>query len=170
EQCPPGEPGMLYIGGCGVGLGYVGTETNSASFIDDPLYGRLYRTGDIISQDVTGLMRFIGRDDDQVKVRGFRIELGELESAALEHPRARNSAAWVFDAPVLGPVLTLAVQIDDVDPEDPETVLKGELTGVLADRLPDYMLPGRMVLLGDWPTNPNGKTDKAALRAIFDQE
>ncbi|WP_188316983.1 amino acid adenylation domain-containing protein [Solihabitans fulvus] len=170
EQCPPGEPGMLYIGGCGVGLGYVGTEANSASFIDDPVYGRLYRTGDIISQDETGLMRFIGRDDDQVKVRGFRIELGELESAALEHSRARNSAAWVFDAPVLGPVLTLAVQMDDLDAEAPEATLKRELTDVLAARLPEYMLPGRTVLLGDWPTNPNGKTDKAALRALIDQE
>ncbi|WP_367127803.1 amino acid adenylation domain-containing protein [Saccharothrix sp. HUAS TT1] len=170
EQCPPGEPGMLYIGGCGVGLGYVGNEANSASFLDDPVYGRLYRTGDIISQDSTGLMRFIGRDDDQVKVRGFRIELGELESAALEHPGVRNSAAWVFDAPVLGPVLTLAVQVDDPDAGSPRTVLTEELTGVLADRLPDYMLPGRTVLLGDWPTNYNGKTDKAALRALIDQE
>ncbi|MEU5695232.1 amino acid adenylation domain-containing protein [Actinosynnema sp. NPDC020468] len=165
EQCPPGEPGMLYIGGCGVGLGYVGTEANSASFVEDPVYGRLYRTGDIISQDATGLMRFIGRDDDQVKVRGFRIELGELESAALEHPRARNSAAWVFDAPVLGPTLTLAVQLDDTGPGREE-----ELTAVLAARLPEYMLPGRTVLLAEWPTNPNGKTDKAALRALIDQE
>ena len=97
---PVGVAGELYIGGIGVGRGYLGLpERTAACFVPDPFSSqpgaRLYRSGDLVRWRPDGNLDFLGRIDDQVKLRGFRIELGEIESVLDEHPAVRESAALV---------------------------------------------------------------------------
>src|SRR5207302_715439 len=94
---PVGVAGELYIGGVGVGRGYLNSpDITAVRFMPDPFSGepgaRLYRTGDLCRYLPDGNIEFLGRIDHQVKIRGFRIELGEIESLLLEHPGVAEAA------------------------------------------------------------------------------
>lgn len=97
EPCPTWVPGLLYIGGIGLALGYWrDDEKTNASFIRHPHTGeRLYRTGDLGRYLPDGTIEFLGRADFQVKVRGHRIELGEIETVLGQHPAVRTAAVTV---------------------------------------------------------------------------
>lgn len=93
EICPLWVAGHLYIGGIGVAEGYWKDpiKTN-AQFITHPQTGeRLYNTGDLGRLHPDGLIEFIGREDNQVKVRGFRVDLGEIEHMLKHCPGVREA-------------------------------------------------------------------------------
>ncbi|MEV0584413.1 amino acid adenylation domain-containing protein [Nonomuraea sp. NPDC050310] len=157
EPVPPGMIGELYLGGDGLARGYHRRpDLTDTRFVPDPFGpgGRLYRTGDLVRRCPDGLLEFIGRTDDQVKVRGVRIELGEVESALLTHPGVTRAAAAVRDDAPGGPALV--AYVDRLAPV-------GELRAHLADRLPPTMVPSLYVSVDTFPRLPNGKLDRTAL-------
>lgn len=158
NECPPGVPGELFIGGPQVSRGYLGRPGLTAErFVPDPFSAepgaRLYRTGDHVAWEEDGRISFMGRLDRQVKVQGQRVEIGEVESALRAHPG------------VLQAVVDYAGElVAYVTPEDAPDL--AELRERLAERLPVYMLPSRLVRLAMLPLNASGKVDVAALRAL----
>ncbi len=95
EPVPAGAEGEVYIGGDGVGRGYLRRpELTAQKFIPDPFAispgSRMYRTGDNARLRSDGHLEFLGRADHQVKIRGHRIELGEIESVLAQHPAVRE--------------------------------------------------------------------------------
>ncbi|WP_197523362.1 non-ribosomal peptide synthetase [Actinokineospora pegani] len=152
ELLAPGVVGELYLGGAGVALGYLGDPALTArKFVADPHGpGRLYRTGDRARWRSDGVLEFVGRADDQVKVRGFRVEPGEVEAAfaglvarAVVVLRENRLVAYVTGAAV------------DED----------RLRAHAAEVLPDHMVPAAVVGLEAFPETPSGKVDRAALPA-----
>ena len=159
---PVGTVGELCVGGDGVARGYLNaSEASAERFVPDPFAGetgaRLYRTGDRARYRADGLLEFLGRSDDQVKVRGFRIELGEVETALRTHPGVAT-AAVVLAQRDSGKTLVAYVVAA------PGACLgQRALREHLAEKLPPYMLPARIELLETLPVQANGKVDRQAL-------
>jgi hypothetical protein len=132
----------------------------SERFIANPLEaggGCLYRTGDLVRWCGDGQLEYLGRVDHQVKIRGFRIELGEVETQLLCQLEVREAAAVVREGSV-GPQLVAYVSA-----HAGQVVEAATLRERLSQRLPDYMLPGAIVVLEALPLTPNGKLDRKAL-------
>jgi len=160
QPVPPGTPGELYIGGAGVGRGYLNRPDVSAQkFIEHSHNGpaRLYRTGDFARLTKAGIIEYVGRQDSQVKVRGFRIELGEIEATLARHPEIKDSAVIArSDANGIQQLIAYFVAREMVPSVS-------ELRAFLSARLPDYMVPSAFVELAALPLTANGKVDKRAL-------
>ena len=165
EPVPVGVPGELYIGGAGVGRGYLKRpELTAERFLRDPFRdapgARLYRTGDAVRWLPDGTLEYLGRLDDQVKIRGFRVELGEIEAALLQHEAVRDAVVVAReDAPGERRLVAYIVARRSPAPAVPE------LRELLQRTLPEHMIPAHFVELPAVPLTPSGKVDRRALPA-----
>jgi amino acid adenylation domain-containing protein len=156
-----GEVGEIYIGGAGVGLGYLNRpELNRACFLPDPFADGaqrwIYKSGDLAIQLKDGQFEFQGRIDGQVKIRGFRIELGEIESVLRECDGVK---AAVVRAIELGPGDRRLIAF--VVGEGASQV--SQWKELLGRQLPTYMIPAEFVPVPYFPLTPGGKVDGQAL-------
>ncbi|MCA1436361.1 amino acid adenylation domain-containing protein [Bradyrhizobium sp. BRP20] len=175
--CSVGEVGEICVSGVGVAAGYVNDHVRTKNafgpnpFSNDPSFGRLYRTGDLGRVRSDGLLECLGRRDRQVKIRGHRIELGEIEARLSAHPSVHGAVAV---ASVCAGVKLTARDIAGSEAQAesrrlvayvsaPAELAESDLRKFLAEALPSYMLPERIVHVDDIPLTRNGKVDFAAL-------
>jgi amino acid adenylation domain-containing protein len=160
EPVPTGIAGELYIGGVGVARGYrndPGLTEQKFCMLPALSSNSLYRTGDMVRFREDGLLEFLGRVDNQVKVRGFRVGLEEIEAAICAHPGIAASAVRAFgDA---SGESALAAFVVPKTPFAQDTNLRT----FLGQTLPGYMVPTRFVFVSSLPTTANGKLDRAKL-------
>jgi amino acid adenylation domain-containing protein len=162
EPVPSGVTGELWIGGLGLARGYQGRAALTAErFVPHPLSctpgERLYRTGDLARYREDGVIEYLGRGDQQVKIRGHRIELGELEAVIREHAAVRDVAVSGRHTSA-GDALVAYV----VSSADQQQLLQ-DLRRHLVLSLPEYMLPAQIVVLDELPLTESGKVDRKAL-------
>jgi amino acid adenylation domain-containing protein len=160
-----GERGELLVSGAGLGRGYHNRpELTAEQFLPDPYGpwpgGRLYKTGDTARYLHNGLIQFLGRVDDQLKISGYRIEPGEIEGALLEHPEITAAVVVALeDAPGDKRLVAYLVANQEHIPNFDELRIH------LRERVPEYMVPSLFVYLDEMPLTLHGKIDKAALPA-----
>jgi amino acid adenylation domain-containing protein len=161
QPVSPNEPGELYIGGPGVTLGYLNLPERTAQvFIESPFFPgeQLYKTGDLVKMDESGLIEFVGRVDFQVKIRGFRIELGEVESCLDQYPPIQHRIVVAReDSPGDKRLVAYVVM------KPQQKLDRWALRQFLEAQLPAFMIPSAIVELPELPKNANGKIDRSAL-------
>lgn len=166
NPAPVGVAGELYIGGHGLARGYLHRpELTAERFVPHPFSAapgaRLYRSGDSARYRGDGLIEYLGRGDQQVKVRGYRIELGEIE-VVLGCLAGVREAVVAVRADAAGDSQLVAYITGEAE--------AGELERQLRQQLPEYMIPATFVFLPKLPVTPNGKVDRTALPAPDDAQ
>ncbi len=169
DPVSPGGVGQIAITGRGLARGYGGQPGRTAErFVADPYATRpgerLYLTGDLARRLPDGSLLFLGRSDDQVKVRGHRIEPAEVEEHIVGHPLVRQAVVAAAGTSAAGRQLVAAVTA--VAPGiDSGTLIRNVRHG-LADTVPPYMIPDRIIVLPDMPLAETGKVDRRAVAAL----
>ena len=167
---PIGAPGEIYVGGAGLARDYQNRpELTAARFLPDPFSGRpgarMYRTGDRGRRLASGDVEYLGRIDDQIKLRGYRIEPGEIQSALLKHPAAGE--AFITTRAHAGERFIVAYVVPSATYSENGRPLADTLRAFARKRLPEYMLPARIVIVERIPLTINGKVDGDALPDPF---
>jgi amino acid adenylation domain-containing protein len=163
HEVSPGEAGELLLSGPQVVGGYwQDEEVTARSFVS--VDGRpYYRTGDRVRRpDGDSPFLYLGRLDNQIKVLGHRVELGEVEAAIRQETGIDEVAAVGWPTSPAGASGIAAFVADaqlDVD----------SLKERLELRLPSYMVPRELRLLGELPVNANGKWDRGALIRFLEE-
>ncbi|NNN37940.1 AMP-binding protein [Streptomyces sp. S3(2020)] len=158
-----GEEAELVVTGRCLATGYLGDERLTGERFPELPYvdggtRRGYLTGDLVRSE-DGLLHFVGRIDDQLKVRGYRVEPGEVEAVLSRVPGVRRAAVVG-----LGSDRTTALQAYVVPAGDDQTAPDvAALRTACAAALPDYMIPARFVLVPELPLTANGKLARREL-------
>ncbi|MED5621725.1 non-ribosomal peptide synthetase/type I polyketide synthase [Ideonella sp. BN130291] len=154
--------GELLLGGDTLAHGYLGRpELTAERFRDDlpGLPGRWYVSGDLVRRAADGVCSYLGRADQQLKVDGFRIEPGEIELALMAHEAVKEAVVTAPELPGIGRQLVAHLVLRS--PAAP--ALPALLRSHLRERMPEYMVPVRYVVLDRLPTTPSGKIDRRGL-------
>ncbi|GAB4192319.1 MAG: hypothetical protein OHK0022_06410 [Roseiflexaceae bacterium] len=169
---PCGVPGELYIGGAGVTRGYLNRpELTAERFVPNPFgegletrnlrlevaelfqasslkpqASRLYRTGDLARYRSDGVIEFLGRVDQQIKLGGHRIELGEIEAVLAQHPLVQEAAVALREDTPGSPYLAAYVVPRGRRARVLRPVLPPDEQAALLARHRHYTLPNGMVI------------------------
>ena len=162
REAEKGEEGEICVRGTAVTLGYYNDpERTETAFVQNPLnraYPELiYRTGDTGRYNEAGELVFVSRRDSQIKHMGHRVELGEVELCFAGLGGA-ELCACIYDEKKKKIVLFYEGRAG-----------RAELLAGAEEKLPRYMLPGKIIKLEKMPLTPNGKIDRPGLRDMYDK-
>ena len=166
--CDPGEEGELVHRGALVALGYWGDrERTDERFrpLPDPLGTwrapeMVVWSGDTVVADEDGFLYFVGRTDEMIKTSGYRVSPAEVEEVAYDTGLTRDAVALGVPDARLGQHILLVASPKDGGEIDPDGLI-----AAMRRRLPGYMVPRAVVVRDAIPRSPNGKFDRALLRA-----
>ena len=149
KPVPDGEIGELFIEGPTVMLGYWdgGRRTPAA---------HPYPTGDRVSREPGGALRYHGRRDHMIKVRGYRIELGEVEAALVKHPDVREVVTMAVDQKLVAVLVSRSTSLSVLN-------VKQHCASIL----PSYMVPHEIVSVPALPKTSTGKIDRVLVQKAF---
>jgi len=149
-----GEVGEVAIRGANVTRGYEhNEEANKAAFT-----GRWFRTGDLGRLDAEGYLMLTGRLKEIINRGGEKISPREVDEALAQHPAVGQAVTFALAHKALGQDVAAAVVLREGAEAEP-----AELRSFLAERLADFKVPRRILILDSIPTGPTGKFQRIGL-------
>ena len=162
RQVMPTGTGEIYIAGECLAKGYINRDDlTEQAFLPDPFFAGefMYKTGDLGRLRADGNWQCLGRVDSQLKLNGHRIEPEEIEAQMLQSGLVKEAA--VVPVKREGTVSALcAFAVPQAG------FSEGSVRDFLAERLPDYMVPGQVRTLAQMPRTSSGKADRKALEGM----
>ena len=159
KRVPIGCIGELAIGGDGLSNGYYKRDQlNEEKFVCLPKIDKTnhyFLTGDLAYWDNQGNLNIVGRNDRMVKLNGYRIELDEIQSVITSIEQVKECAVFVANGNYLAACCTLK-----------SPIIEQEIRAVLQAKIPDYMIPNKIMIVEELAHTPNGKLDIKRMAAM----
>lgn len=166
EICGPNEPGELVHRGSLVALGYWNDQERTQERFKPvpnptgglPIMELAVWSGDLVKKDEEGFLYFIGRNDDMIKTSGYRVSPTEVEEVVYASGLVGEVAALGIPHIQLGQAIVLAVTT-----QVGRTIDATAIINLCKQKLPNFMIPQKVINYDALPKNPNGKIDRKAL-------
>jgi acyl-CoA ligase (AMP-forming) (exosortase A-associated) len=168
--CREGEVGELVHRGANISMGYWrDPESTRRVFRPHPFQetGQAYKetvvfSGDLVKKDQEGFLYFVGRKDQLIKSHGFRVSPEEIE-------------AWIFSSTLVSHVVAFSVPRGEVDcdivaaivPQEPASFKEEHLHEFCKREMPEYMRPGIIWCLDQFPQTSSGKPDRCKIKEMY---
>lgn len=148
-----GEHGELYIGGDCLSRGYLNDSINNSKKYVNIINDRFFKTGDIVRENDSKEVFYIGRKDNQVKIRGHRIELEEIENHINLYEKINECVVNLIELKNEQLIIE-ALYTSNID------ISYSEIKEYLEKNLPSYMIPSKFTRVETFMHNENGKIDR----------
>lgn len=151
-----GEVGEIACRSFGVMKGYYNMPEKTQEAIDEE--GWFY-TGDLGSIDIEGNLRIVGRKKEMIIRGGYNIYPREIEEVFYKHPDVMEVAVVGLPDTVLGEIVCACIKLKSSAQVD-----EHDLLHFIKDRIADYKVPSKIILVDEFPMTASGKIRKVSLR------
>lgn len=158
KECPDDIVGGIYIAGLGLAEGYLNDSelTKSKFFFHPDLKKRLYFTGDLGRYRKDGIIEFVGRGDNQVKINGHRVELSEIDNILQENENIKQAISLlVATENKNNRIITFVVPTDglnrktDIEEEEIEQIWKENTEKIDRDLFENWVASANLFALSN---------------------
>ncbi|MBM7717033.1 AMP-binding protein [Siminovitchia sp. FSL H7-0308] len=151
-----GEVGEIACRSFGVMKGYCNMPEHTKAVLDED--GWFY-TGDLGTIDIEGNLRIVGRKKEMVVRGGYNIYPREIEEVFYQHPDVMEAAVVGLPDTVLGEISCACITLKPHSQMDEK-----DLFQFIRERIADYKVPDKMIILDEFPMTASGKIKKISLR------
>jgi acyl-CoA synthetase (AMP-forming)/AMP-acid ligase II len=153
-----GGTGEVVISGPNVTPGYEGNpEANAKSFFEAEGQ-RWFRTGDQGAFDGEGYLRLTGRLKEIINRGGEKISPLEVDEVLMDHPAIAQCVAFAIPHAKLGEEVGAAVVL-----RDGENASEQDIRAFAAERMADFKVPRKVVILDEIPKGATGKMQRIGM-------
>ena len=150
--------GEVVISGPNVTPGYeANPEANDRGFFE--VAGkRWFRTGDQGAFDADGYLSLTGRLTEIINRGGEKVSPLEVDGVLMDHPAVAQCVAFALPHPKLGEEVAAAVVL-----REGHTADEAAIRAFAAERMADFKVPRRVVILDEIPKGATGKMQRIGM-------
>jgi acyl-CoA synthetase (AMP-forming)/AMP-acid ligase II len=165
-QVAAGTPGELLVRHAGerAGYGFFRRYLKDEAGTSEAWAGGWFHTGDLVTRDAAGVMRFVDRRKNVIRRSGENISAVEVESVLAQHPAVRTAAVSAVPDDLRGDEVFACIVPQTAVP-DPQHLAR-ELASFCRERLAYYKAPGYVSFCASLPLTRTEKVQRTELKEL----